>query len=140
LTPVHFLFTLNTNGDITACCGASSYWKSDNPLNFGNIRDHSVAEILKKADANPVLHIVRLWGPAGLLKLAQKQAELENVDYTAPHSIEMCGLCAFMNNDPVSIGLVQKALRNPELIREIAIARLYELGEPSMLLELGKND
>jgi MoaA/NifB/PqqE/SkfB family radical SAM enzyme len=124
---------VNAEGDVTACCGASSYWQGHHPLWFGNVKEHSIDEILANADANPALHLIRLRGPAGLLALAEAQAQREGTTLVVPETADMCGLCEYLNSDPERAALVQRAVNDPETYRAIAVARFVDFGEPSML-------
>jgi len=122
---------VNVHGDVTACCGATSYWSGDHALKFGNIGRDSMATILRNADRSAVLHAVRLWGPAGLVALVREQAEAEGVALQEPdlRANEICTLCQWAVADPVRGGLLSRAVARPEVARRIAVDRMLELGE-----------
>jgi hypothetical protein len=131
---------INTAGDVIACCGATAMWPGDHPLRFGNVHDRPLDEILKEADINPVLHAVRLWGPAGLVNLAKAQADEEGAPFIVPKINNICGLCEYMVADPHHAALLRRAVANPEALREIALARMVELGEVSLFMNLEEQD
>lgn len=51
------------NGDVLACCSASSVLPA---FNIGNLKDSGLAEILDKAKSNELLRILKESGPIGL--------------------------------------------------------------------------
>lgn len=128
---------VNVDGSVTACCGTIGYWQhSNHMLNFGNVKSQSLKEILRSADNNPALHALRLWGPWKLFCLVLAQAEYEGSPITPPKFGEICTLCEYVVADPELCELLRRALQNPQVCREIAVARMMDLGEVSMFLAL----
>lgn len=125
--------SVTTSGDVTACCGASNHWLGRHPLHFGNIFEHSVDRVLKVGDENPIVQALRLWGPWWLLNVVQKQASREGVSLPPLPSASFCSVCEYLNADGVRAGLLWRAIRNPEVLRKIAVGRLLSFGEASML-------
>jgi MoaA/NifB/PqqE/SkfB family radical SAM enzyme len=120
---------INPSGFVTACCGGSGDWSCGHPLDFGNPLVDGMPEVVHRIESSMVLHAVRLWGPAGLLHLAQQQALLEESACPDPGIQNICELCRFMVTDPERAGLLQRAVEKHDVQQEIAWARLTELGE-----------
>ncbi len=129
---------VNVRGEVTACCGATSYWQGDHLLKFGNIRKDSIEEVMARADRSVALHVLRLWGPGALLELVRQQAELEGVTLSGanPKDNDICSLCGWLICDPVRSRLLETAAADPAVIRRIAFDRMEQLGETSMMLQL----
>ncbi len=130
---------VEVDGVATACCGLTSRWKGNHPLRLGSVEEHSIGDMLGRADRDPVIHGLRLWGPVGLLRLVEPQAEREGVSFSPPAMTEMCSVCEYLLADPGRAGVVKRALQDTAVQREIALARLVELGEPSMFAALEGN-
>lgn len=124
---------VNAAGDLTACCGATGEWSEDHPLKFGNIKNNSLSNLLNDANQNPILHAVRLWGSAGLLKLALEEAERREIHISPPKIQNLCELCRLVNTSEPYVSLLVDAVKREEVVRKIAVARLIELGEPDMM-------
>jgi len=133
--------SVNSNGNVLACCGGAIIWPGNHPLIVGNIHYQTLGEIRKAADLNPIIHVLRLWGPNELVHLVQKQAEKEGCPFTLPPMDEirdLCSLCKYIVGNLNHAELLQRAVRDPEVYHDIAAARLIELGEVNMFLEEGK--
>lgn len=128
--------SVQTSGTVTACCGMSNDWPGDSLLRLGDIEQDSLGDIIIEADRTPVLHAIRLWGPAGLAKVAAERASREGRTFAIPEGLGMCELCEYLSTDPDRASLIREAVSDPAIVREIAVARLVELGEASMLAGL----
>jgi MoaA/NifB/PqqE/SkfB family radical SAM enzyme len=128
--------SINPQGELTACCGATGSWRGAHPLKFGNVTEEPLSEVLARADQSWVLHALRLWGPAGLFRLAQQQSIAENAPLPAPGIQNICELCSFVVTDPARSALLQRAVRQRHVREEIALGRLMELGETSSFEQL----
>lgn len=132
---------VEANGDAMVCCGGLSSHPGNGLLKVGNIYDETLKEIKKSIDLNPIVQTLRLRGPGGLAQLVRLQAEKEKHQLTKPPHIEettdLCSLCKNVVADPNYAGILQRAVKDPKVYHEIAIMRLMEFGEVSMLH--GKN-
>lgn len=120
---------VNPSGSLTACCGATGDWPPGHPLDYGNPAVLGLAKVFENVEASFILHAVRLWGPAGLLQLAQRQAEAEGASLADPGIRNICELCHFVVADEQRAAWLRRAVEQPEVRREIALARLTDLGE-----------
>ncbi|MES2979605.1 MAG: radical SAM protein [Pseudomonadota bacterium] len=131
---------LNPNGSVTACCGGTGDWPANHLLDFGKPAEVGLDEIFKRAQASFALHAVRLWGPAGLFRLARAQAQHEGTDLPDPGIRNICELCKFLVADPARSALLRRALDAPEARSEIALARARDFGEIESLLLLHEGE
>lgn len=131
---------LNPSGRLTACCGGTGDWAADHPLDFGDVREQGLLQTLGLAERSLALHAVRLWGPAGLFRLAADQAALEGPMIPDPQIRNICELCRYVVADEVRAGLLRRALQRPSVRREIAMARLVELGEVASFDEIEREE
>ncbi len=127
-----------SNGDVAACCGPVVSWLGDHPLKLGNIHNQSLEEIRNAADLNPIVQVLRLWGPGELVQLVQKEADEKGYSFTPPlrdDIQDLCSLCKYIVADPNHVKMLRCAVENSEIWHEIAVGRLLEFGEISMFLE-----
>ena len=57
------------NGVVIACFGPIVGIKTNNPLILGNLYQESLEDILTRAESNPILHAIRVWGPYKLVEM-----------------------------------------------------------------------
>jgi organic radical activating enzyme len=127
-----------SNGDVLACCSHVLSDLDDHPLLLGNIYNQSLEEIKNAADINPVIHALRLWGPSELVHLVQEQAKKDGCLFIPPLKDEvhnLCSLCKYIVNNQNYIKMLMHAIQDPDVLHEIAVGRLMELGEVSMILK-----
>jgi hypothetical protein len=129
------VIAVNDSGSVTACCGATANWSGAHALRLGDVRNERLHRILLRADREPAVHVVRLWGPDGLLRLAQREAEHNNKDLPLPEARDICALCKIMNTEEPYKSLLRSAMNRTEEQRRIAVARLSEFGEHQMLMD-----
>jgi hypothetical protein len=127
---------INAQGELTACCGATGSWRGPHLLKFGDVTTESVGAALARAERSLVLHALRLWGPAGLLRLVREQAAEEGAAVPAPDIHNICELCHFVVAHPRHAALLERAVSKPDVGRAIAVARLIDLGESGSLSAL----
>ena len=130
---------ISSVGTLLACCGPPVNWGCDHPLLLGNIHKQMLSDIIMAANLNPIVHALRVWGPIELLRLVKRQAIKEAIVLDLPASnefIEMCSLCKFICTNQIYTDLLLKAVNNSKIYREIATARLIELGEIAMMSNL----
>ena len=128
--------TVFPDGRVFACIGPVIDLRTDHPLLLGNLRETPLAELLDKAELNPVLHLLRIWGPGRLLSL------LEAKGYGArlPRQFVVngiCNLCYSLMADEILCGAMRELSSDEELTEKTAYARLYYLNESRMLEAAG---
>ncbi len=64
------------DGRVVACIGPIIDLPAPHPLVLGNLEKNSLEEILEKAEVNPILHSIRIWGPKKLVSIL-KEAGLD---------------------------------------------------------------
>jgi MoaA/NifB/PqqE/SkfB family radical SAM enzyme len=129
---------IDANGDVKFCPGGLFSHPENRLLKVGNIYDETLAEIKKSADLNPIVQTLRLHGPSGLVRLVRNQAKKDGVPFIPPQTEEMrdlCSLCEYVIANPNNAKTLQRAIRDPEVYHEIALASSKEFGETSMLYE-----
>jgi pyruvate-formate lyase-activating enzyme len=126
---------IDANGDVKFCPGGLFSHQGNSLLKVGNIFKETLETIKKSANLNPIVQMLRLRGPSGLAHLVRNQAIKERVP-SLPQMEEMrdlCSLCKYVITDSNNAKLLQRAVKNPEICQEIALARFQEFGEISIL-------
>jgi hypothetical protein len=125
------------DGRVMACVGPVLTIKKNHPLVLVNLNDRSLADILDDAEVNPVLHVIRLWGPATLLDLLTQRGGVEH-DLPArfvPDSI--CDVCQRLFSNDALIAAARDLGADEDLREVVAMGRARHLGEDEMLQRLG---
>lgn len=128
---------IDANGDVKFCPGGLFSHPENSLLKVGNIFNETLETIKKSANLNPIVQMLRLRGPSGLAYLVRSQAILEGIPFL-PQMKEvrdLCSLCKYVITDPDNAKLLQRAVKNPKVHQEIALARFQEFGEISMFYE-----
>jgi hypothetical protein len=124
------------DGRVLGCVGPLICLKGSHPLVLGNLCVESMANIFDRAQTNPILHALRVWGPSRLLQHAQRFGLGDYLPrrYVAGSTCDACyGLfahskvCAFLHD----LSTTQS------FQRKVAYARLYYLGEVDMVERMG---
>lgn len=127
------------NGNITACIGPIIKIDADNPLLLGNLNKEPLNVILDKAEINPVLHAIRIWGPKRLINMIE---ESDFKKYLPKSYIKgsVCDACYnLMINDHI-VNYLKNLSKNSEFIKKVAYARAYYLKETEMIESLKLNE
>ncbi len=130
---------IESNGNITICCGGMASNEDNKIFRLGNIREFSLKQIKEFADGNPIIHVLRLRGPSGLISLAKTQAQLDNEMFTFPEAeeaMDICSLCKFVTTNKKCLRLLKRAIENPKIRHDIALLRAKELGELNLINDL----
>ena len=125
---------IDVNGDVKFCPGGLFSHPENSLLKVGNIYDETLEEIKKSANLNPIIQMLRLRGPGGLVQLVRNQAVKEEIPFILSQIEEardLCSLCKYVLTDPDNAKILQRIVRNPEVYNEIVLARLKEFGEIS---------
>lgn len=127
---------IDSNGDVKVCPGGLFSHLDNSLLKVGNIFNETLETIKNSANGDPIAQVLRLYGPGGLVHLVRKQALKEGVSFTLPKVegvTDLCSLCKIIITDQYNSKLLQRAVKDSEVYREIAVARFKEFGEISML-------
>lgn len=122
-------------GLISACIGPVITLQPPHPLILGDLRTESITSILNKAQTNPILQAIRIWGPSKIFEW------LNRIDFrksTGNRFItnSLCDACYKLTTDPeYTEGLILLS-GNQEFIEEVAYGRAYFLHEEQMALAL----
>jgi sulfatase maturation enzyme AslB (radical SAM superfamily) len=119
------------NGGVNACIGPLLTLPPTHPLFLGNLYQESLAEILDRAELNPVLHTIRVWGPYKLVSLLQQNGfgVLLPKEYTCNC---ICDVCYKLLSDGRIVDALQGILQDEQMKQVVAYARLYYLNETRM--------
>jgi MoaA/NifB/PqqE/SkfB family radical SAM enzyme len=124
------------DGRVLACVGPIINLPGNHPLMLGNLREESLETILNRAQTNPILHAIRVWGPARLIRMAD-QAGLASYLPKIYYGNSVCNACYEMLCAPELIEFFQKLAKDTNFQREVAYGRVYYLHEPEMAIDLG---
>jgi hypothetical protein len=83
--------------------------------------------------------MLRIWGPGELNRIIQIQAQEDGIELESPTKKEQHGLCSFCKfslDNELKINLLVKAIKSNNLFRDVAMARLLNLYEISMLRQI----
>lgn len=119
------------DGRVIACIGPLITLKTDHPLVLGNARETPLEQIFEQAEVNPVLHALRVWGPAKLVEMARVagvQAELPGEFVEG----NVCDACYRIFSRPALATFLKKLVSDAEFARVTAYARVYYLKEEEM--------
>jgi hypothetical protein len=113
------------DGVVAACCNVAR--ARDNPvLRLGTIDRDALADMSKRADGDPILQTLRVFGPA---RLADLLAEEGLAPATGCKGI--CELCTAVTGDPAAVEILRRRTTDQAYLQELALARMIALGEPS---------
>lgn len=120
------------NGDVNACIGPLLTLPPGHPLYLGNLNNEPLASILDRAETNPILHTIRIWGPYKLVEFLKEHGfhSLLPKEY-----IEncICDACYKLLADEKIVRVLLDIFQDKELKEMIAFGRLYYLKENTMV-------
>ena len=122
------------NGKVIACIGPVFDITKKNPLYLGNLREESLEKILDRAELNPLLHIVRVWGPQKLVTLLREHGygDLLPKEYLEDC---ICDCCYKLLSDERLSCALESILEEKPILRTIAYARAYYFKEDRMVTD-----
>lgn len=126
---------IDANGDVKFCPGGLFSHPENSLLKAGNIYEETLGNIKKTADINPIVQTLRLQGPGGLVRLVKNQAKKDRIPFVPPkieESRDLCSLCKFVITNPYHARTLQRAVKDPKVYNEIALASQKAFGETSM--------
>jgi MoaA/NifB/PqqE/SkfB family radical SAM enzyme len=120
------------DGKVVACIGPVMKLDPPHPFFLGDLNKSSLSEILNRAEINPILHAIRIWGPHRILSFLKDRgfSELLPKEYIADC---ICDACFKLMADENLIGPMKMLAEDDEFIEKVAYARLYYLQETKML-------
>jgi MoaA/NifB/PqqE/SkfB family radical SAM enzyme len=124
--------TIFPDGRVYACIGPVIDLRTSHPLLLGNLRERPLAEMLDAAEVNPVLHLLRVWGPGRLLDLLKERGHESKLPKLFVQN-GMCNLCYILMSDSELCAAMTELSRDARLQEKMAYARLYYLNETTML-------
>ncbi len=124
------------NGRVIGCIGPLITLKSSHPMALGDLNQQDLGSILDRAEMNPILHSMRIWGPHLLVSLLESSgyAHLLPKKYI---SNCICDACFKMLSNPAVVEILQDLLRDDQNRKVIAYGRLHYLQEIHMYDHLG---
>jgi hypothetical protein len=123
------------DGRVIACIGPVIDLLSSHPLVLGNLRENSLCEILDKAELNPILHAIRIWGPQKLISII-KEAGLSQHLPERYIKDSVCNACYHLMSSDKVIEFLAKLAEDSEFVQKVAYARVYYLKETTMAAQL----
>jgi len=119
------------DGRVIACIGPLLTLPPTHPMFLGNLQQEALSDILDRAELNPILHTLRVWGPHKLVALLRQggfSALLPNeyIDNC------ICDVCFKLLSDDQIVGALESVLQGHEMRQTLAYARLYYLHETTM--------
>lgn len=123
------------DGKVIACIGPVIDLPSSHPLVLGNLRENSLCEILDKAELNPILHAIRIWGPRKLISII-KEAGLSQHLPERYIKDSVCNACYHLMSTGKIIEFLVQLAEDSEFKQKVAYARVYYLKETKMVVQL----
>lgn len=116
------------NGNVVACIGPLLTLPPGHPLFLGNLFHEPLAQILDRAEINPVLHAIRVWGPHKLVALLRHNgdAALLPKEYI---SNAACDACFKLLSNPSIVEALEHIFQDQELQQLVAQGRVHYLNE-----------
>ncbi len=129
------------DGKVLACIGPVVSLPDGHPLHLGNLRTERLADVLDRAELNPVLHVIRVWGPHKLVALLRERG-MDDLLPKAYIGTCLCDICYKLMADARLLAELDEMMRDDSLQELVAWARLYYLNESRMaeLLHLANED
>jgi organic radical activating enzyme len=127
------------DGKVLACIGPLVSLPPGHPLYLGNLQHETLAEVLDRAESNPILHAIRIWGPH---KLASILAQHGYGDRLPPYYLSrcICDICykLFLNADLLED--LNAVMLEPKMMEMLAYARVFYMHEDRMAIQLHLDD
>jgi hypothetical protein len=120
------------DGKVIACIGPVIGLQSSHPLLLGSLRENTLQEILDKAELNPVLHAIRIWGPKKLISIIEEAGLGQHLpkEYIGN---SVCNACYNLMSSPRIVEFFAQLAEDTEFRQKVAYARLYYLKESEMI-------
>ncbi len=122
------------DGRVIGCC-CSLLAGSDHPLVLGNLHEEPLEDVLDRAEMNPILHTLRVWGPRKLISMIE-EAGLKSELPEQYMEDSICGPCLSIVTNPKFAKWLEELAKHPVYQMTVACGRAYHLNETSMLSRL----
>ena len=119
------------DGKVLACIGPIIDLVDPHPLDLGNCTENSLEEIFDKAELNPILHAIRIWGPRKLISIITEAGLGEYLPKTY-FKDSICNACYSLLSNRHIVDFLNDLSEDPGFKRKIAYARVYYLRESRM--------
>ncbi len=119
------------DGTVNACIGPVLTLLPAHPLHLGNLNTDLLQHILDRAELNPVLHAIRIWGLKKLIALL-KEYGYENLLPKEYINNCICDACYKLLSDVRIVDALETILQDEQIKHMIAYARIYYLKETHM--------
>lgn len=119
------------DGKVVACIGPLLTLPPTHPMFLGDLHQIRLAEIFDRAELNPILHAIRVWGPhklVSLLRQNHKDARLPR-EYIRDSA---CDVCYKLMSDKQIVRDLENILQDDQFLEILAYARVYYLNETKM--------
>ena len=126
-TPIIF-----PDGKVVACIGPIIDLKASHPLVIGNLNQNTLQDLFDRAETNPILHAIRVWGPKKLISKI-RETKLRNLTEQDYLSEIPCDACYKLMSDPRLVAAINDFANDPQFIQLVAYGRAYYLRETKML-------
>ena len=127
------------DGKMLACIGPIVSLPENHPLYLGNAQKESLADILDRAEVNPILHLIRVWGPYKLVAMLKERGLSDDLprEYI---STCVCDICYKLFSNGTLLAALNEMMHEEELLEYTAYARLFYLNETAMAERLHLDD
>jgi MoaA/NifB/PqqE/SkfB family radical SAM enzyme len=119
------------DGNVMACIGPLLTLPPTHPMFLGSLHRESLSDILDRAELNPILHIIRAWGPYRLVSLLKENRLDEFLPQKYIHNC-ICDVCYKLLSNQQVLNALMKILKEEQILKNIAYARLYYFRETTM--------
>ena len=119
------------DGRVIACIGPVIDLLSSHPLALGNLREDSLDEILDRAERNPILHAIRVWGPKKLISII-REAGLDQHLSERYVKDSVCNACYDLMSNGRIVEFLAQLAEDPEFKQMVAYARVHYMNETRM--------
>lgn len=122
------------DGRVIACIGPIIDLETPHPLVLGNLREEPLEVILDRAETNPILHAIRLWGPKRLIEMYQAAGGDGLPKAYIKGSV--CHACYELMARPHVVQFLTDLRDDAAFRRVVAYGRLYYMKEAEMVRAL----
>jgi organic radical activating enzyme len=127
------------DGKVLACIGPLVSLPPGHPLYLGNLQKETLAEVLDRAEANPILHAIRIWGPHKLVSILAQNGYSDQL----PNSYLsrcICDICYKLFSDGDLLDGLNTVMGEPKMLELLAYARVFYMNETRMATQLHLDD
>lgn len=123
------------DGRVMACIGPVIDVPGAHPLCLGDLRQRTVPELLDRAELDPVLHAIRVWGPHRIVSELRTRGGGRLLP-ASWHELSPCDACHQLVQRPALRPLLRALAEDAAFSEEVAWGRLHYLGESTMLVRM----